>query len=59
MLGINTVLICHKPQEIHGKQGSMRGREQVRQNSTVLGVPALLPDLLQNPGLLESQFEVI
>lgn len=37
MLRINTVLICHKPQEKHGKQGSMRGREQVRQNSTVLG----------------------
>ena len=25
MLGINTVLICHKPQENHGKQGSMKG----------------------------------
>lgn len=24
MLGINTVLICHKPQEKHGKQASMK-----------------------------------
>lgn len=47
MLGINTVLICHKPQEKHGKQASMKGlRTGQRENSELRRVTSFVPLLL-------------
>lgn len=44
MLGINIVFICHKPQEKHGKQASMKGLwTGQRENSEMHWSPALFP----------------
>lgn len=44
MLGINIVLICHKPQGKHGKQASTKGLwTGQRENSKMHRSPALVP----------------